>query len=430
LAFNSYQLNKEHRYAAARPPDNSGPAHPGSAPARSGAGERPDNQLRALEHIGVLHQSLFAGPMLKLADPSDGGADMQQRARSWLHVNCAHCHRYGAGGSVASFFNYDQKFEESRIVNYPPSQGTFGIPAAHVVTPGDPLRSVLYYRISSLGPAHMPRIGSRVISVAGLNLVYDWIRQMPQAPGTNDVGLAEAAKIEESIPTLLGELRANRISSAQEPRIDRLLGSTVGALALLREINLNSLNPNLRQEIIERGIAYPNPLVRDLFERFVPEEKRVQRLGPDIKPEDILALKGDASRGETVFFVEGGVQCFQCHRINGRGREFGPELSHIGQKYTRAQLLDSILNPSKLIDPAFASWQVETKDDLNYSGLVVRRTVDEVVLKDASLNEIRLKPADVKAMEASKVSAMPEGLLQALTGQEAADLLEFLSSLR
>jgi putative heme-binding domain-containing protein len=229
---------------------------------------------------------------------------------------------------------------------------------------------------------------------------------------------------------MLGELRANRVSSAQEPQIERLLGSTLGALALLREINVNSLNPNLRQEIIERGIACPNPLVRDLFERFVPEEKRAKRLGPDIKPEEILALKGDAGRGEKVFFVEGGAQCFQCHRINGRGREFGPELSHIGQKNTRVQLLDSILNPSKLIDPAFASWQVETKDDLNYSGLVVRRTVDEVVLKDASLNEIRLKPADVKAMEASKVSAMPEGLLQALTGQEAADLLEFLSSLR
>jgi len=124
------------------------------------------------------------------------------------------------------------------------------------------------------------------------------------------------------------------------------------------------------------------------------------------------------------------VQCFQCHRVRDRGRDFGPDLSHIGQKYTRAQLLDNMLNPSKTIDPVFANYQVETKSDQNYSGLLVRKTADEVVLKDANLNEIRVKLNEVKTLEASKVSAMPESLLQSLTAQEAADLVEFLSSLR
>ena len=432
LAFNFYQLNREQRYAG--PPSTGGgrATNPGSGSGHAESGYRADNQLRALAHVGVLHESLFDGPVLKLADPADEAADLHERARAWLHVHCAHCHRYGAGGSVASFFNYDQKFEESRIVNATPSQGMFGIPAAHVVSPGDPLRSVLYYRISSLGPAHMPRIGSRVISEAGLNLVYDWIRHMPEAWGTNDAGLAEAVKTEEANAGLVSELRAGRVPSPQERanHIDRLLGSTLGALALLHEINVKSLEPGLCREIIGRGSAHLNPMVRDLFERFVPEEKRAKRLGTDIKPDEILALKADAARGEKVFFVEGGVQCFQCHRVNGRGREFGPELSRIGQKYTRAQLLDNILNPSKVIDPAFASWQVETKDELSYSGLLVRKSAEEIVFKDSNLNEIHLKPGDVKSMEPSKVSPMPEGLLQALTAQEAADLLEFLGSLR
>src|SRR5205823_12306684 len=134
------------------------------------ADARTDNQIRTLAHIGMFDPSLFEDPPLKLADLRDATAGLPERARSWLHANCAHCHRFGAGGSVASFFNYDQKLEESRTVGFTPSQGTFGIPGAHVITPGDPLRSVLYYRISSLGPARMPRIGSRRVSEAGSDL--------------------------------------------------------------------------------------------------------------------------------------------------------------------------------------------------------------------------------------------------------------------
>ena len=292
LAFNFFELNKHHRYS---------PAAGGDADARQ------DNQIRTLAHIGMLDKSLFDEPSLKLADPRDRNADLQERARSWLHVNCAHCHRFGAGGSVASFFNYDQKFEESRTVNFAPSQGMFGIPGAHVITPGDPLRSVLYYRISSLGPAHMPRIGSRVMGDAGPNLIYDWIKQMPK--GTNETDESSAGKIQEANGRLLSELCAGTISSPKERAelLDRLLNSTTGALALLHEINVKSLRPALQTEAIARGTAHGNALVRDLFERFVPEEKRVKRLGADIQPEEILALKGDAARGEKVFFTEGGV---------------------------------------------------------------------------------------------------------------------------
>jgi putative heme-binding domain-containing protein len=212
--------------------------------------------------------------------------------------------------------------------------------------------------------------------------------------------------------------------------IGRLLSSTLGALALLHEINLKSLNPALQNETIARGTSHTNALVRDLFERFVPEEKRVKRLGPDIKPDEILALKGEAARGEKLFFAEGGAQCSQCHRLQGQGRDYGPDLGRIGQKYTRAQVLDNILNPSKTIDPTFATYQVETKNDLSFSGFVIRKTDDEVVLKDPNLNEVRVRLDDVKTMEPSKTSAMPEGLLQNMTAQEAADLLEFLGSLR
>jgi hypothetical protein len=286
-------LNQDHHY----------PAATGSA-----ADSRTDNQVRTLAHIGMLDKSLFDEPALKLADPRDPHADLQERARSWLHVNCAHCHRFGAGGSVASFFNYDQKLEESRTVGFAPSQGMFNIPGAHVITPGDPLRSVLYYRLSSLGPAHMPRIGSRVVSDPGLNLIYDWIRQIPERAATNETDEVAARKIEAQNGDLLKELRDGRISPPDKrgEAVIRLLDSTSGALALLREINAHSFKPDLQTEVIARGTASANALVRDLFERFVPEERRVKRLGADIRPDQILALKGEAARGEKAFLEMSG----------------------------------------------------------------------------------------------------------------------------
>jgi hypothetical protein len=56
--------------------------------------------------------------------------------------------------------------------------------------------------------------------------------------------------------------------------------------------------------------------VRELFERFLPDALRPKKLGLNVTPERILSTRGDAERGRLVFFREG-MQCSQCHRIQG-----------------------------------------------------------------------------------------------------------------
>src|ERR1700687_2460883 len=68
---------------------------------------------------------------------------------------------------------------ETRVLCTRHSQGTFGIHDAKIVAPGDPFGSVLYFRMAKLGPGHMPYIGSSVIDQRGLELIHDWIRQLP-----------------------------------------------------------------------------------------------------------------------------------------------------------------------------------------------------------------------------------------------------------
>jgi putative heme-binding domain-containing protein len=260
---------------------------------------------------------------------------------------------------------------------------------------------VLYYRMAKLGRGRMPHIGSDVVDEEGLKLIAQWIERLVKTPS--------AVKTDEEV--------------------DKALSSTAGALDLVRGLDQKAFPEKLEKKIIQRGAQHAQPLVRDLFERFVPAAERRKRLGPGAQAAEILALAGDAGRGRKLFF-EGGVQCKTCHRVGERPDGPGPELSKIGARHGRAQILESILEPSKLIDPAYVTYVARTKEGLIYSGILIEKSEREVVLKDPENKQIRLAASDVEKMVPQSKSSMPDFLLQDLTAQEAADLLEFLSALK
>jgi putative heme-binding domain-containing protein len=208
----------------------------------------------------------------------------------------------------------------------------------------------------------------------------------------------------------------------------QLLKDTRGALALLHAFDKQQLPAPARKQILDQATAHADVPVRDLFERFLPEEKRIKRLGAVIKPADILALPGDRERGRQVFFQQ--AQCKSCHRIGKEGTEVGPDLSQIGKKLDRVKLLESLLEPSRSIDPDFFAYVIETKNGAVPTGMIVRRSASETVLKDAQ-GRTAIVPVDgVESMAAQAASLMPEQLLRDLTAREAADLLEYLQSLK
>src|SRR5690606_13946426 len=72
--------------------------------------------------------------------------------------------------------------------------GTFGLPRPAVIAPGDPYRSVLYYRMAKLGGGRMPHIGAEQVDPQGLQLMHDWISQLPpDAPESLQAAAAEDA---------------------------------------------------------------------------------------------------------------------------------------------------------------------------------------------------------------------------------------------
>jgi putative heme-binding domain-containing protein len=156
----------------------------------------------------------------------------------------------------------------------------------------------------------------------------------------------------------------------------------------------------------------------------------VKRLGTAIQPEAILALRGDKDRGKELFLHAATVSCRNCHRIGDQGKAFGPDLTTIGQKMDRAKLLESILEPSKSIDPRFATQLIETTDGRVISGLLVRKTAIATVLKTIDGQEVSIPTRQIEQAVTQQKSLMPDLLLQEMTAEQVADLLEYLASLK
>ncbi|MFO1021508.1 MAG: c-type cytochrome [Planctomycetales bacterium] len=144
-------------------------------------------------------------------------------------------------------------------------------------------------------------------------------------------------------------------------------------------------------------------------------------------PEKLLALRGDPARGRDLFRSATHISCRNCHIINNEGKELGPNLSQIGKKYPRDKILEQILDPSRSIDQQYLTHIVETKQGQVHSGLLIRKTPTEIVLKDPQGTSLTIPQGEVEQVTTQRTSLMPQDLLRDLTPQEAADLLEFLT---
>jgi uncharacterized repeat protein (TIGR03806 family) len=393
-------------------------------------GPNAPNQFESWHEMGALAWSPELDKLPKMVDPYDESADLDRRARSYLHTNCAHCHQFGSGGSANIELKYDLPLDNTKIIGQRPIQGAFNISGASIIAPGDPAGSVLYYRIAKLGGGRMPRVGSQQVDERAVRTIHDWIASLS---ATKPVTTAAAnAKIAPEDRAAIESLRhSNQLSPGdRKSAINRLFTSTRGALMLLALIDKKNTPETLKRDVASITKDVPTVEVRDLFERFIPERERTTRLGDVVNRPSILALRGDSARGRLVFTANAAAQCKTCHKAGDIGENIGPDLTKIGAKYDKAALLDQILDPSKTVEPAYITHMVETKDGRIVTGLLVQRNNEAVVLKDAQGKNSRIPVAEIEQFAPQPRSLMPELLIRDLTAEQVADLLEFLASLR
>jgi hypothetical protein len=142
-----------------------------------------DNQLRTWNHLGLFDTQLDDAELSNL--PSLAGADdklrtVEDRARSYLDANCAHCHR--PGGTVAYFdARYDTPLAEQNLI-----KGRVlidqRIDNPRIVAPNDVWRSILYMRANTIEAFKMPPLAHNAVDKSGMELLRGWIESLPGPP--------------------------------------------------------------------------------------------------------------------------------------------------------------------------------------------------------------------------------------------------------
>ncbi len=112
----------------------------------------------------------------KLVDPGDTTENLDDRARSYLHVHCGSCHRPGGAGAGSPMnLTLDVPLADMKICGASPMAQYPGSPADAIVQPGVPDRSLLYLRIMDEGSLAMPP-GRMARDTDGAELIGTWIR--------------------------------------------------------------------------------------------------------------------------------------------------------------------------------------------------------------------------------------------------------------
>ncbi|MBI5773778.1 MAG: c-type cytochrome [Verrucomicrobia bacterium] len=159
--------------------------------------------------------------------------------------------------------------------------------------------------------------------------------------------------------------------------------------------------------------------------RSFVKEWKVDDLAPQAERR---MTKRSFENGRKMF---GATGCFACHRFANEGGMTGPDLTAVGARFGVRDLLVSIIEPSKEISDQFAPTVITKNDGDSFTGVIVNLNGDGVTLNTDLFDpnqRVTVNRKEVKSIELSKVSLMPEGLLNVLKQDEILDLLAYLIS--
>ena len=153
------------------------------------------------------------------------------------------------------------------------------------------------------------------------------------------------------------------------------------------------------------------------------KENTINRLRLVLNPSGAAGRRGlgDPAAGKQVFQQT----CGLCHRLFGEGNTLGPDLTGADRKNTEQMLLN-IVNPNAYIRPEYIAYDVVTKDDQTLSGLMTESSPASVTLLDRNNQRHVLARDQLKELNPSPLSLMPEGLLEALTPEQVMNLFAYL----
>jgi putative heme-binding domain-containing protein len=190
------------------------------------------------------------------------------------------------------------------------------------------------------------------------------------------------------------------------------------AVALLSDAEKEHLKPILEAKPAESPLAVSKP--RPFVKKWTLDE---------LVPLVDQGLKNrDYDRGRKLF---GAANCFACHRFGNEGGANGPDLTGIAGRFSTRDLLETIVDPSKVVSDQYAAVVIQTEDGQTITGRIINlhdnimHINTDMLAPGATVNVDR---REVVQMKPSAVSMMPTGLLDTLHEDEVLDLMAFLLS--
>ena len=133
--------------------------------------------------------------------------------------------------------------------------------------------------------------------------------------------------------------------------------------------------------------------------------------------------EASVERGKALF---ASAQCAKCHRYSNVGESVGPDLTAVARRFNRRDILEAILDPSKVVSDQYRTQVVTLTDGGQASGLVTQRPDGSLVVLQSDGTKRTIAKDEVDGTEYSDVSSMPSGLIDGLSEDEVADLFAFL----
>ena len=240
-----------------------------------------------------------------------------------------------------------------------------------------------------------------------------------------DTGIAMASaedtvQLVASLPLLKADMQAaiaermcRRVDTAQALLEQILDGKLRKELISPNRVRLLSVDSN---DAIQSAVAKIWGKIN--IETTQEREEVVKRMANTLRWD----ARGDAERGLAIY----DRICGQCHLMNGRGHEVGPNITANGRG-SYEQLLVSVFNPSLVIGDAYKSVTLRTVDGTVVTGLLVEKTDKRTVIKVQGGKEETIAAEDIEEFKQDKKSLMPEGVENQVTAQELADLFALLT---
>ncbi len=154
----------------------------------------------------------------------------------------------------------------------------------------------------------------------------------------------------------------------------------------------------------------------------------------DWKMDDVIPLLAtklkdrNFEHGRQMFAA---ANCYGCHHFAGEGGNVGPDLTGLAGRFSPRDILESVLEPSKVISDQYAASIVTTESGKVIEGRVTNYNGDGITINTNMLDPnalVTVNRKNIESMEPSKVSPMPVGLLNTLQEDELLDLMAFLLS--